>query len=353
MANSENTAPETKILINDQDIPPDLRADILDVVVCQYLEGPDSFDIVVNLVDSQTSQIKWVDGDLLKPGNKVEIKLGYMDAFETLIIGEITALHPIFSSAESAKLHVQGFDKLHRLRRGRKTRSYNEMKDSQIAETVAQGMGLTPEVQDTAVVHSYVLQNNLSDFDFLVERARRIHYEVLVQGQKLIFRKVANNLGKSLTLEYAKNLKQFHPRLSTHCQVSEVKVRAWDPSKKEAILGVGKMGDENARMAGQSSGPQLADSAFGSTDSSWVTVPAASQAEADQIAKARFNQIALQFIEGEGEAVGNKGIKAGLILELKGLGSRFSGDYYLKKTEHRVNPKTGYVTRFSAVRNSA
>jgi uncharacterized protein len=203
------------------------------------------------------------------------------------------------------------------------------------------------------VVHSYVLQNNLSDFDFLIERARRIRYEVLVQGQTLIFRKAANHLGKSLTLEYAKTLKQFQPRLSMHAQVSEVKVRAWDPAKKEAILGVGKVGDEDTKMAGQSSGPQLADTAFGKSGAAWVTLPAVSQAEAEQIAKARFNHLAMHFIEGEGEAVGNKGIKAGLILELKGLGSRFSGDYYLKKTEHRVNPKTGYVTRFCAVRNAA
>src|SRR5690606_55244 len=286
-------------------------------------------------------------------GNKVEIRLGYLDQFKTLIIGDITALHPKFTTGESAKVHVQGFDKLHRLRRGRKTRSFVEAKDSQIAAKIAAEAGLTPDAEDSAVVFDYVLQNNLSDLDFLLERARRIRYEVRAQGQTLIFRKAANHLGKTVTLEYAKTLKQFCPRLSTMGQVDEIKVRAWNPATKEAVLGVARAGDEDTVMGGAESGPAIALKAFGKNPGAVVDMPLATQAEADQAARALFNEMALEFICGDGEAVGNIELQAGTILELKGLGARFSGNYYLKKAEHRLGPKAGYVTRFQAVRNAA
>lgn len=350
---NENTAPEIKILINDAEIPPDLKADILEAVVCQYLEGPASFDISVNIMGPENQQLKWIDDAKLQPGNKVEIKLGYLDQFQSLIVGEITALHPKYTSGESAKVHVQGFDKLHRLRRGRKTRSFVEVKDSQMAEKIASEAGLTPDIEDSAVVFDYVLQNNMSDLDFLMERARRIRYEVRAIGQKLLFRRVANHLGKTVSLEYTKTLKQFCPRLSTMGQVDEIQVRAWNSATKEAVLGVARSGDEDTKMSGTESGPAMALKAFGKNSGSVVDMPLATQAEADQAAHALFNEMALEYITGEGEAVGNIGIQAGTILELKGLGQRFSGNYYLKKAEHRLGPKTGYITRFQAVRNAA
>ena len=38
---------------------------------------------------------------------------------------------------------------------------------------------------------------------------------------------------------------------------------------------------------------------------------------------------------------------------LTGLGDRFTGTYYIRRAEHRLGPKVGYVTRFNVVRNTA
>jgi phage protein D len=348
----ENTAPESKILINDAEIPPELKADVLEAVVCQHIEGPSSFDVTVNIVGPENSQLKWIDDARVQPGNKLEIRLGYLDQFQSLIIGEITALHPKYSNAESAKMHVQGFDRLHRLRRGRKTRSFVQVKDSQIAEAIAADNGLGVDAQDSSVVFDYVLQNNVSDFDFLLERARRIRYEVRTEQGQLVFRRVANHLDKVLTLEYAKTLKSFSPRLTTVGQVDEVKVRAWNPTSKEAVLGVARAGDEDSRMGGKESGAEIARAAFGAHGTAVVHVPLATQAEADQVAHAIYNELALSFVSGEGEAVGNVGIQAGRTIEVKGLGRRFSGNYYVKRAEHHLSPKSGYATRFQVMRSA-
>jgi phage protein D len=258
-----------------------------------------------------------------------------------------------YPADQAAQLHLQGFDRLHRLRRGRRTRAFLQVKDSQIAEQVAQALGLQPQVTDSSVVHEYVLQNNLSDIDFLAERARRIRYEVLVQDRTLHFRPVANHVAGTLTVEYQRDLKWFNARLTTARQVSDVTVRGWNPGTQEAILGVARVGAETTRMNGSHSGPEIAEEAFGAFSDATVDVPVASQTEADQIAEARFNALALELTSGEGEIVGEPTLRAGNTIELQGLGTRFSGVYYVTKAEHRFAPDIGYVTRFDVRRNAA
>ena len=270
-----------------------------------------------------------------------------------MLVGEVAAVRVAYANDRAVQLHLQGFDRLHRLRRGRRTRAFLQMKDSQIADQIASGGPRQPPGTDSQGVHDYVLQNNLSDIDFLAERARRIRYEVVVNDRTLIFRPVSNHLSGALTFEYMRDLKWLNVRQSTARQVSDVTVRGWNPASKEAILGVARIGAETTKMNGSQSGPQIADAAFGSFSDATVDIPVASQSEADQIAEARFNALALELTTGEGEVVGEPTLRAGNTIELRGLGARFSGVYYVTKSEHRIAPDIGYVTRFDVRRNAA
>jgi len=348
------STPESRILINDAEIAPDLRADILEVSVRQYVVGGDCFEVTINALGSQNRELKWLDSSEIAPGNKVEVQLGYRGELTTLIVGEITALAAAFPPDAAPQVRVQGFDRLHRLRRGRHTRVFHEVKDSQIAEHVAADMGLTPEVDDSEIVHDYVLQNNLSDVDFLIERAHRIRYEVAVQDNRLLFRKAANHHGADESLEYMLDIKSFSVRLSTLTQVSELTVRGWNPASKEAILGTARTGDETTLMEGSSAASDLAQAAgFGEPAQAIVDLPIYSQAEADQIAKAKFNDISLELLRGEAEIVGRPSLRAGVTVEFKGLGQRLSGMYYVSKAEHIFTPLVGYVTRIDVQRNAS
>ncbi len=350
---NEKTSPERRILINGAAVSTELDADVLEVAVCQYVEGGDRFEITVNALNSTDQQLKWIDSDELQPGNQIAIELGFTGSTKTLLDGEITALRAAYSNDQGAQVQIQGFDRLHRLRRGRRTKAYVEVKDSQVAEQIASTLGLDSEASDSAVVHPYLLQNNLSDIDFLMQRAKRIRFEVAVSGRKLVFRPAANHLAEAVALEYMRDLKWFNARLSTARQVSDVAVRGWNPASKEAILGRARVGAESTRMKGSSLGPQIAEEAFGAFSEVTVDIPVGSQPEADQIAGAFFNDMAIELISGEGEAVGNPDLRAGTTVALLGLGKRFSGLYYVVKAEHRLSPELGYITRFDAQRNSS
>ena len=59
-----------------------------------------------------------------------------------LIKGEVTALEPGFGKGMVAELTVRGYDCSHRLYRDCKSRTYLNVKDSDIAQQIAKGIGL-------------------------------------------------------------------------------------------------------------------------------------------------------------------------------------------------------------------
>jgi phage protein D len=250
------------------------------------------------------------------------------------------------------QLTVRGFDRLHRLRRGRKSRSFQKMTDSDIASQVARDANLTPEVESTTVTYDSVFQHNQTDLEFLLLRAHRIGYEVKVEGRSLLFRTPRESRAKQVTLTHGEELQEFSPRLSVAEQVTEVVVRGWDPKRKEEITGRAGSGDERSRMGGQETGAALAKRVAGSVQEVMVDHPLSSPEEADAIARAVLNRLALDLVTGDGTCMGNPQIRAGTVVELRGLGKRFSGLYYVVGCSHVISAQRGYSTTFQ-VRRSA
>jgi uncharacterized protein len=111
-------------------------------------------------------------------------------------------------------------------------------------------------------------------------------------------------------------------------------------------------GDETTMMAGTRTGSQVAASAFPKPRQLvQVSVPVASQAEADQHAKALFNNLCLNFVTGNASTIGVPDIRSGSVVELQGLGPSFSGQYYIDKATHTMGGN-GYQTDFTVKRNS-
>jgi len=244
-------APDHKVLLDGNELPIEEMVDVLEVTVSDYVTGASWFCVNMNNWHSDRQDFKYSDGPRFKEGAKLEVTLGYDGRIVSLIKGEVTTLEPEFNQDEAPTLKVQGYDSLHRFRRGRKTKSYVQLKDSDIASQIASSLGLSAQVEDTQVTHEYLLQDNQTDIDFLLERARRIRYELVIENGTMQFRKAANDKGEVVSLEYGLTLRSFYPRLSTASQVSEVLVQGWDPKTKKAITGRARTGSSRRQTRRQ------------------------------------------------------------------------------------------------------
>ncbi len=305
----------------------------------------------VDMVEHMSLRLSGIEGAPnweINIGDAVEAKLGAGDV--VLFSGEVIALEPSWAVDGPMSLTVRCLDKAHRLARGRKTRFFENKKDSDVATTVGGECGLSVETDPTEETHAYILQRNESNLAFLKRLAARNNFQVTVDEGKLIFKKAAFS-GAPTKIEMGKSLRSLRMGFNSMEQVDKVVVRGWDIRKKEEIVGTASSGDIEAIGGGQG-GAALSTSKFGENIAYITDVPVASQSQANALAKSELNRLARQFAKGTCTVDGNDGLRAGQVVEFAGLNTNHNGKFYIISTRHIISPTTGYLTELTFCSNT-
>jgi phage protein D/phage baseplate assembly protein gpV len=333
------------IKIGGRDVSKAFMDAVDEVVVDSSLHLPDMFTIRVH-----DDELEWVDDRLLDIGKKVEIKVKGSEEQGghggTLIQGEITALEPNFSSQGRTTLLVRGYDKSHRLHRGKKTRTFLRQKDSDIVHKIAQEADLRVSADNTTVTYDYVLQNNQTNMEFLLGRAERIGYQVYVSDGKLCFKKGEASRGAGPQLVFGENLRQFRPCWTATHQADRMTVKGWDPKGKKAITSQAAPSSRLNQGGMKKTGGATARAAFGGAEAVVVDQPIFTVDEAKALVAGLSNDMSREFVEAEGLCEGDPRVKAGWTIAIKGVGTRFSGKYFVTSATHVYN-QSGYETTFN------
>ncbi|MBZ0303874.1 MAG: hypothetical protein K8J31_29320, partial [Anaerolineae bacterium] len=234
-------APSFVVEINGTGLTADISKYIQQVSVVSERNSMDHFTLSVA---NPYPGMRWThnaeDAKLFSIGNSVNISMGYVGEEQSMIAGEITQINARFPSSGAPTLDVQGHSRLHRLTRYRRSRAFREVSEKDIVETIAVDHGLTADIEEstaTATIHPDIQQNNQTDLELLLERARQINYEICVNDRMLVFRVVHNSGSPVAVLEWGKNLLNFTPNMNARGQVSTVTVRGYDPMAKREIIG--------------------------------------------------------------------------------------------------------------------
>lgn len=339
-----------EISLNNKKLDLGVTRAITQVVVEDEINTPAMFSINLSIfthINTGSGEtIQKLDRDLFdlfQPGVAVEISMGGGEMF-SMITGNITALEPEFN--ELPTLQVRGFDMLYDLRFGTKRRSFKDSKDSDIVNAIAKDVKMTAEIEQTETVYPFLFQNNQSNYEFLMERTKRINYEIKADGKKLIFRSPGDNEGPAVSIEFGKNLVSFYPRLNTLTSGSSVEVRGWNMSEKSSIVSQSQTSDASVTAKDEErSGFDHSINAFAESPVAVVDDFIIDAQDAAKVAKAKYNQAIQKFINGEGTSLGNPDIRAGKTIEVLGVGALFSGVYYVVSSTHTVEDGI-YLTKF-------
>jgi uncharacterized protein len=342
--------PDVRVLINGAALPAAASEDLQMVTVAEDLDAMSMFTLVLGNWDQDRLEVSWSDSRLFAVGNQVEIWLGYVGDLHQVMLAEITSLEAAFSAEQTPSLTVRGYDHRHRLARGRKTRTFSQMKDSAIAAQLAREAGLRAQVTDSRQVLPYVAQTNQTDWAFLRRRARLIGNEIFVRDKVLYFRPPQFGAAPSARLSLGAEVTEFTPRLSSLGQAGEVSVRGWDVKQKEAVT---RSGLVTTAMGSGAPGPSTARRAFGAATLTDVDLAVRSSGEADPMALGRFNAMALSYVQGEVVTQGDAQLRSGTVVQLAGAGRTFSGPYYVTSASHAVTVDSGYQTTLTVRRNAA
>lgn len=310
----------------------DLEAgSISEIRVDMAIGGSDMITIVV--VDWDLEKLETVSSEML--GKTVEVGLGYTLDLSTLATGNIVSLEAALLASGQHTVTIRALNKMSLLRHGRKTRTFLNTKDSDIASSIAQECGLSADTDATESTIPYVVQWNQTNMEFLQERARRIGYVVSANSQKLFFKKDQNEGQAVAEFAVGESLISFRPRVSLAQQVAKVKVLGWDPKQKQEISGESSSPNSITQGGDSSSPNSIASSKLGSTlELSVIDHEIATPSEASTQATALLTEIGRSFYEGELQVEGNTELVPGVLVKIAGAGSAFSGNYHVFTATH-------------------
>ncbi|MCX4445303.1 VgrG-related protein [Streptomyces sp. NBC_01789] len=290
----------------------------------------------------------------LKIGSEARLlaRTGADTAPKPLLEGAVTALEVELDETGTFTL-VRGLDASHRLLRGRRVASYQNMTLSDICGQIAQRAGLKPGTVDVAgPVIEHIAQPNVTDWEFVRGLAEEAGAQAYVRDGQLHITRPAEASGAPdssaradrdpLVLELGTNLLRCRAGVSAAEQVSEVEVRGWDIGAKEPLVGRSPAGTSATLELGVTAAEVTApfgEARFVVTDAAYGT-----QAQVDQAAKALAERIAGSFAELEAVIRGNPGVTAGSAVALNAVGAPFEGRYTVTSSRHVFDAVRGYET---------
>lgn len=345
---TDGRAINVALAVSGMELRPELLAHVEQAVVDEDLYRPAMF--AITLFDPNHDIVARTG---LRPGVEVEISVVGPAAADDrpLLTGDVVTIECDYDEL-GARIVARGYAASHRLHRSRRTRVFRDATDSDIVKQIADEARLkVGEIEPTSEVHEHVSQANVTDWDFLADRARRAGLDLTVVDGELRFGRRAtsaaapSDVSRAPThLTFGYNLEAFHGRVSSAAQVGDVEVRGWDADRKAAVVATSGAGTRAATL--EKANPTELSGLFRSPTYIEVAASVHSDREAGDAAKAIAERIGSAFAEAEGTAHGSTALRAGAAVRVSRVSEHFSGAYVLTRVRH-VLDRRGYVTHFT------
>lgn len=335
-------APRAEVRISGVSLSAEVSRRVLSVRYDNNLDVADMFTVVLDNADD-----RFTDSPLFALGNTVEVHLGYGEALQPMMLGEITAIAPDYPSSGAPTLSVSGYDRSYRLRHDVPDRPpYRAMTDSAIAAQIAVEAGLIPEVDPSIFGPHDELVQTETDMALLQKRARANHFEVYVWWDRLFFR-FPRPQTEAHVLEWGRNLSRFAPRLSSAGQAAVQVVRGYNEELAQTVVGIMAAPALDLDTIVERLGSSAVDLLAGMGRRVIRDQPIKSPLDARSLAKAILQEILEGMYEASGSCAGIPELRAGRAVEVRGIGKRFTGTYRLTRVTHTLDTG-GYRTEFES-----
>ncbi|HED35621.1 MAG TPA: type VI secretion system tip protein VgrG, partial [Gammaproteobacteria bacterium] len=291
--------------------------------------------------DVSTQEFKASESDNFSPGKNIVISAGY-GAETTQIFSGIIIKHGLsIRSDNTSTLEIECKDESVKMTLGRKNANFikqsaggQAIKDKTVISGIISAYsGLTANVTDTTTELSTLVQYNATDWDFIVTRAEANAMLVMVDDGTVTVDTPDLSKDAALNVTYGDDLISFRADLDASNQLSTITSVGWDPSTLSVL---------------EESLPATADSsARGSKNGDLSQVMGLDkyrlQSQATLVqqtlkdwAASEMSKSQLSLLRGTMAFQGTAGIVIGDMIELAGVGERFSGNVFTSAIEHEI-----------------
>jgi Rhs element Vgr protein len=261
------------------------------------------------------------NADLLVPGQPIEILAGATDEpvsiFQGLIIGQGVKVR----ENTAPQLIVECRHAAVKLTVGRKSAYYADQTDSDMITTLLENASLGADVEATSVTHPHQVQYAATDWDFLLTRAEANGKLVLTNTDQVVVK--APDLGQDpvFSLVFGATILELDTTMDARTQFNAIQGLTWDAAQQSVVTVDGE--DPGLNGPGNLSPADLA-AAIG-LEAYELRDGAIAEAEVQSWTDAQWLKAQLNKVTGRVKCEGIPTVNPGDLVDLSGLGDRYSG----------------------------
>jgi len=273
-----------------------------------------------------------------EPGKEIEIKLRYEGEDDVTVFKGKVVRQGIQAGLRGSVLTVEVKDAALKLTHGRQSIVFRDVTDGDVFGQLIEDAGLTKgDVATTDPQHAELVQFYCSNWDFLLSRAEVLGLLVSVDDGTVSVVEADLSGEAAHSFEYgAGDIFDFEMELDAAHQYAAVETVAWDLEQQQ--LSETSTAEDISLSQGNLDGASVAEGLGFETTVLSDPVPLAPE-ELQSWADARLARARLALIRGRLSVRGNAGIKPLDVIELVGMGERFSGNTLVTGVRHRVDDR--------------
>ncbi len=307
---------------------------LLSVSIKRQLNTIPSARIVLRDGDMPTMTFPISDAASFVPGTLVRIDAGYDSTVATIFEGVVMRHGMKIHGDNDARLVIECRDKVSSMTIGRKNANYIDQKDSDILSTLFSAAGVTATVTATTIQHPEMVQYYSSDWDFALSRADANGMVVIVTDGKVTAGPPVVSGAAVLSVTYGTDLVEFEADIDARTQLASAQAVSWDPATQAALAGAAAT-PPTLNAQGNLTSATLAQVLAVPTYRLQTPAPLAA-AELKTWADAQQLKSSLARVRGRIKFQGSALALVGGLIELAGVGERFSGTVYATAVHHEI-----------------
>lgn len=290
----------------------------------------------------------------IKLGNEVEIKLGYSNNNKTVFKGFIAVYEVKFEYDTPPYIYVECYDiKCIMMNSMYADTKKDKKKFSEAVKSVLDNYKkyIGKQIIDTTSEVSYSIEQYYqSDYEFIVELAKKVGFEFYIINGDVYFTEIAKNKSKLIEFNPSSAVLDMGIEASLMNQFTEVSVKGYNESNpnksfEAKVSNVKKIGSgsKNAgditKVINKINKIELYDPTI------------TSNKEAKTKAEAVLLKNSLKFVTTRAITLGLPELVPGKFIKFVNYSDYINGEYYIKKVNHIINQYEGFKTRIEAGAN--
>ncbi len=275
------------------------------------------------------------NGDAFKPGADIKIKAGYGDS-DNIVFDGIVIKHGIkILEGNTSQLDIECRSKAVKMIVGRKNANYTDVSDSTlISNIISSYSGLTSDIDQTNTQYKELVQYYCTDWDFILSRAEVNGLIVIVGDTEISVKAPETDEAASLKVVYGQDLINFEAEMDARWQLSSVKGVSWDLESQDVVEQTSEEPSLNSQ--GNISSADLAKVMGLDTYTVQTSAPVSKEGLKSWVDAQRLKS-GIAKIRGRMKFQGSHLAKPGTLIEIDGVGKRFSGDAFISSVVHNIS----------------